>query len=377
MGDFLFISIGISGYAMFTTVIVCGWFRAQWRGKKKQPETSHLPASILVPFRNEENRITPLIFSIKNLLESFDASEFIFIDDHSEDGSIQLLEQELGEHPQVKILKLPAGLSGKKAAISYGISQASGEVIITTDADCELTADALQSMVDALGNKNTRMVCGSVIQYSGDGFGAKLSDLEFLSLIGSGISFWGLGFPLMANGAFLGFKKTAFHSVDGFGGNEQFPGGDDVFLLHKMVSFFGTQSVCFITKPHDAIKTKGDTSLSEFIQRRIRWGAKAKAYQSFSSKLSTVFVFIANLIYVAALLYSCATFKWHLFGVLIILKILADLVMLTPILVHFKKWDLVPYIPTASILHPFYILFTGVLALWGKYDWKKRNYGDS
>jgi biofilm PGA synthesis N-glycosyltransferase PgaC len=377
MGDFLFISIGISGYAIFTTIIVGGWFRAQWLGKKNRLEISRSPASILIPFRNEEKRITPLIFSIKNVLESFKTSEFIFIDDHSDDDSIRLLEEEFEDFQQVRILKLPTGLSGKKAAISYGISQASNEIIMTTDADCEFSEEALQAMLNALGKENIQMVCGSVVQYSGDGFGAKLSDLEFLSLIGSGISFWGSGFPLMANGAFLGFKKTAFHSVDGFGGNEQFPGGDDVFLLHKIISSFGSRCIHFITGANGAIKTKGDTSLTEFIQRRIRWGAKAKAYQSFSSKLSTVFVFVINFIYIGALLYACVTFKWHLFGVLIILKILADLLMLSPMLVHFKKWDLVPYIPTASILHPFYILFTGVLAVWGKYDWKKRNYGDS
>lgn len=358
-------------------MILVGWLRARLRHKKSGPGSHHLPASVLIPFRNEEKRLVPLIFSIKNLIEPFDNVEFIFIDDHSDDGSVQLLEKELDEFQQVRILKLPMGFSGKKSAISYGISQTSNETIITTDADCELTSEALLSMVDALANNGTQMVCGPVIQYSGDGFGAKLSDLEFLSLIGSGISFWGVGFPLMANGAFLGFKQTAFHSVDGFGGNEQFPGGDDVFLLHKIVSFFGSESIHFITAAKDVIYTKGDASWTEFIQRRIRWGAKAKAYRSFSSKMSTMFVLVVNLIYIGALLYSCVAFEWDLLGMLILLKILADLLMLTPILVNFNKWALIPYIPTASILHPFYILFAGALALWGKYDWKKRNYGDS
>lgn len=364
--------IVVSAYALFTIFVIIGWWRAIFLSNKSE-KSSALP-SIIIPFRNESNRLTPLILSIKIILDKNKNYEFIFIDDHSDDDSVSLLQKEFHEFQQVKTIRLPQELSGKKAAISFGILHATHENIITTDADCELTEMAVKSMLQHLETADVKMACGVVTQFSGKGFGGRLADLEFISLMGSGISFWGNNLPIMANGAFLGFKKQAFKQINGFDGNEQFPGGDDVFLLHKFSSFFGNKCIRFLTQRNDVIQTTGDLSLNEFIERRIRWGAKSKAYKGFGSKALTLYIFFINLAFLLASLFFVSNGLWQPVIFLLFVKIICDVCVLMPMLIRLNKWELAPYIFPASILHPIYILFVGCLAVWGKYSWKRRYY---
>lgn len=368
----LLLSISL-GYVGFTVVMLAGWLRGI-AGSAKKKSATKTAATVLIPFRDEELRLLPLIHSLKNITRELPHWEFIFLDDHSGDDSVEMLEYELWEHNNIKILGIPPHLSGKKAALTFGVARSIHPYIITTDADCRLQTEALLHMLQQLEQEETQMVCGAVLQESGQGFMGRLADLDFLSLMGSGISFWGLGMPFMANGAFLGFKKQAFETVDGFAGNEQYPGGDDVFLLQKISKRFGTKSIRFLSAENETITTAGDRSLKEFVGRRIRWGAKAKAYQGVGAKAATWAVFLLGTAYVFGWVWFTVQGQWHFLLYGLGAKMVCDLLLLTAMIARFNRWPLFAFILPASVLHPFHILITGVLALWGKYTWKERNY---
>ena len=56
-----------------------------------------LPLSVIVPFRNEEKMLPMLIDSLK--AQSHTSFEVIFINDHSEDESLKVLDQALQDAP--------------------------------------------------------------------------------------------------------------------------------------------------------------------------------------------------------------------------------------------------------------------------------------
>lgn len=368
----LLTSITCTAYTGFAAVMAAGRYRARALDRAPAAGTGHV--SVLVPYRNEAHRLDALIRSVKRV-SAETGWEFIFIDDHSDDHSGEILYAAFADAAQVRLLRLPPGRSGKKAALAYGVNHAVHADIIATDADCTLHIPALTAMRDRLQIPGIRMVCGPVVQYSGEGFGAGLADLEFLSLVASGISFWGLGMPFMANGAFLGFKKSAFVEVGGFAGNEAFPGGDDVFLLQKMTARYGNGAIRFMTGKEGAVHTAGDTGLREFISRRTRWGAKASAYRRPAPALATLFVFAVCSLYAFTFLATALTGRGSLLLYAAAGKLGADVLLLAPVCARLRRRDLWPYILPASLLHPFYILFTGLWAAGGKYAWKKRNYG--
>ena len=76
--------------------------------------------TIIIPFRNEENRINNLLSSIENQ-ENLDCIEqFIFVDDHSSDCTVEIIRNwTLNKKFKCQILSLKSNF-GKKRAIDFG-----------------------------------------------------------------------------------------------------------------------------------------------------------------------------------------------------------------------------------------------------------------
>jgi glycosyltransferase involved in cell wall biosynthesis len=94
--------------------------------------------SLIIPVYNEEANLPPLFESIQQALRSLDGSwEVIFVDDGSQDGSLQALESLVArdsEHVRVVVFRRNFG---QTAAISAGVDHAQGEIIVLLDADLQ------------------------------------------------------------------------------------------------------------------------------------------------------------------------------------------------------------------------------------------------
>src|SRR5690606_8705269 len=103
-------------------------------------KTTTIKISIVVAVRNEEKNIASLLESLIKQDYPKHQYEVILVDDHSTDGTIELLKNLSSPPLNLIILQLPVGVTSKKSAISSGINTASGELIVTTDADCTMAA---------------------------------------------------------------------------------------------------------------------------------------------------------------------------------------------------------------------------------------------
>ena len=371
----ILIYAALFGYSLFCLIMLFGWQRAVYKSRFVGTKPENLPeASLIIAFRNEEASIPGLINSIRLVVENSTHWQVILVNDHSDDRSVNILSEAAFPSGRVHLLHLPQEMQGKKRAMQWGINHAETAYLHFTDADCTFTLQALNEQLTLLCQADTHLVCAPVLQYSGNHPAAGMADLEFLSLIGSGLSFWGLGIPFMANAAAMGIKKESFETLGGFKGNEDFPGGDDVFLIEKTRKHFGAESIQFLSSAASSIRTEGDQSLSHFLQRRIRWGAKSRAYSG-AGKILTLSVVMLNLIYLLAMGFPIFVDESMVNPLMLIaLKVLFDSLILLPVLLRFKQYRLIPYLIPASVLYPFYIVFTALLALAGNYQWKNRKY---
>lgn len=371
----ILIYAALFGYSLFCLMMLFGWQRAVYKSKSSPNQPDNLPkASLIIAFRNEEKNIPNLINSICLLLGKSANWQIILVNDHSDDLSVNMLNKAAFPSQRVQLLHLPQEMQGKKMALQWGINHAGTAYLHFTDADCTFTPQALNEQLAILCQADTHLVCAPVLQYSGNNPAAGMADLEFLSLIGSGLSFWGLGLPFMANAAAMGIKKESFETLGGFKGNEDFPGGDDVFLIEKTRKHFGAESIRFLSSAESSIRTEGDQSFSHFLQRRIRWGAKSRAYSG-AGKILTLTVVLLNLIFLTAIVFSILDSNSIAKPLMLIsIKVVSDSLILLPILLRFRKYRLIPYLIPASVLYPFYIVFTALLALAGNYQWKNRKY---
>jgi glycosyltransferase involved in cell wall biosynthesis len=93
--------------------------------------------SVVVPLLNEERSLETLYEEIAAALEPLDEPfEVVFVDDGSTDGSMDVLTRLNAETTNVVVVHLRRNF-GKAAALQAGFLEASGDVVVTIDADLQ------------------------------------------------------------------------------------------------------------------------------------------------------------------------------------------------------------------------------------------------
>lgn len=93
--------------------------------------------SVVVPLLNEEHSLETLYEEIAAALEPLDEPfEVVFVDDGSTDGSMDVLTRLNAETTNVVAVHLRRNF-GKAAALQAGFLEASGDVVVTIDADLQ------------------------------------------------------------------------------------------------------------------------------------------------------------------------------------------------------------------------------------------------
>ncbi len=104
--------------------------------------------AVVVPARNERNRITPCIESL--LRQGSAVGEVIVVDDRSDDGTGDFVRGIADDDPRLNVLRvdaLPPAWSGKAHACHVGGHAAESPWLLFTDADCELLPDGVAGAV--------------------------------------------------------------------------------------------------------------------------------------------------------------------------------------------------------------------------------------
>ncbi len=327
--------------------------------------------SVLVAFRNEKENLEALVSSLSNQTHS--NFEVLFIDDHSDDSGAIILKELLNEtNLQWRIIQLQNG-SGKKAALKQGISAAQFDLIVTTDADCIHNAQWLENMVQPFIHTDVQMVLGPVM-LTGKSLWQKLQSIEFSPLIGVTAVMAFLGKPIMANGANLAYRKSAFETVGGFQGIDGTPSGDDELLMYKMRNQF-RKTVVFQSSPQALVTTEAFRDWRSFSHQRLRWASKWKVGKRPATIISAIIVFLIQMsqLIIIGCLISGYWYNELLLGALII-KLMAELVFIVFIRNTYSIKTSVFHFALCFILYPFYAVYFGLAANFKNFEWKGRKY---
>jgi glycosyltransferase involved in cell wall biosynthesis len=92
--------------------------------------------SIVVPLKDEEANVGPLVERVRDALQELSAWELILVDDGSTDGTFTKLAAAAAADPRIKIVRLRRNF-GQSAATQAGLDAASGDIIITMDGDLQ------------------------------------------------------------------------------------------------------------------------------------------------------------------------------------------------------------------------------------------------
>ena len=353
--------------------LIAGFYRIPSETYKTENPVNNF--SVIVPFRNEEENLEMLIESLNKIEYPLNKFEVIFVNDNSEDQSLEIVNKVLKfTNFNYTVLSQSDNLQGKKAALTLGIEHANYPWIVTTDADCTVKPLWLKLYDQKLEEKDVKMLAGSVNFTSIEtGFIDAYQKLDLSALIGTTIGSFGLGKPLMCNGANLLFSKDVFYEVSGYEGNMQIASGDDVFLMEKIIEKY-PDKVRYLKANGATVNTMSMTTIKAFFNQRLRWAAKSSNYGSKSAKAISLFVGLANSFLIV--LFVLAILGISLKNVLpiIALKLLVNFWLIKIASNFLKDNKRLLYYPIVSILYPFYIVYIAFMSQFITFEWKGRRH---
>jgi len=116
--------------------------------------------SVVIPLLNEEESLKELYDWIAEVMQSNRFSyEIIFIDDGSTDGSWKTIKELSQSDPNIKGIRFSRNF-GKSQALHAGFKKASGEVIITMDADLQDNPDEIPELYNMVKKEGYDLVSG-------------------------------------------------------------------------------------------------------------------------------------------------------------------------------------------------------------------------
>lgn len=351
---------------------------------KLKNSTSKTKFSIIIPFRNEAENLPQLLQSITVLNYPKELCEFIFVDDDSDDNSVEVIQKVLDTislksettRTDIKIIdNIRVSNSPKKDAITTAIQHAKHDWILTTDADCLLPKNWLNIFDSFIQLNNPKMVVAPVNYHTKNSFLHRFQLLDFMSMQGTTIGGFGIDFPFMCNGANLAYKKDEFIKLNGFEGNNHIASGDDVFLFEKFKKS-SPDNVWFIKSKEAIVSTFPVDLWKELINQRVRWAAKTGNFKSIRVKLIGLLVLVVNL----SILFNFlgAIFQQISYTkplTLFTFKLIIDLILFIPTIRFFKQEK--AFIKSyffSTILYPFFSSWVIYKSIFSNYQWKGRNF---
>ena len=186
--------------------------------KKRQLRNSLHPnskISLLIPAYNEEANIRN---ALQTAIESsYSNKEIIVIDDGSTDNTYKIA-YEFAQKKLIKLIRREQSSGSKAGALNYGAAYATGDIIISVDADTLIERKALDEIAKYFEDKKIMAVSGNVRILSGDGgvqnLLTKLQAYEYLISMEMGRRYNAiLNSLLIISGAFGSFRKELFSGV--------------------------------------------------------------------------------------------------------------------------------------------------------------------
>jgi poly-beta-1,6-N-acetyl-D-glucosamine synthase len=357
-------------YASLLLFLAIVWLRfPTFKGRGQS-----LRIAVLIPFRNEEKNLPTLFSDLLRMDYPKAHFEVIFLNDHSDDQGAAWLREQIRSTScsHFKVLDLLPNETGKKAALSKGVQAAAFDIILTTDADCRLSAHWLSTYAAFYETYNPMAVASGVSIAPVDTWLAKWQAMELAVLVGVGAVSLRLGIPTMTNGANLSYRKEAFEAVGGYSGNEHFASGDDQFLVQKIHERYPNR-LFFLKSPDAWVLTQAQPNWQALVGQRRRWLSKWQAEKNRANQLIATAVWLFHLLWSLlpwVMFYQPTAMGLSLLG----LRFGSEMLLIGVLLAFSGASRLLVFVPTLQTVYSLYVLYFAHQAGKTGFVWKNRAY---
>jgi len=117
----------------------------------------HPPVTVIIPAYNEDRVVCRTVRTV--LDQGYPELEVIVVDDGSPDRTSDVVREQFGEEPRVRLFRKPNG--GKASALNFGVERAAGEIVVALDADTLFPPGAIAALVKPLADAKVGAVAGN------------------------------------------------------------------------------------------------------------------------------------------------------------------------------------------------------------------------
>jgi len=363
MLELIFLIIMI-GYFFQSAIFIIG-------ARKSFPklQDNKLPtATIIVAARNEEGKILRTLESLHKLEYPEGKLQIIIVDDQSTDGTPQIIDDFIkGKNRFQKITteEQHTKLIGKMRALAYAIKEAKGEVILTTDADCEVKP-LWAKTVCSYYQDDVAIVTGVTTQVAKNWFGG-MQAIDFVYLLTAGAGTTNLKIPVSCIGNNMSYRKSAYDEV---GGYEKLPHSvTEDFTLMNAIYNLKKYKVIFPIDDQTLVTSIPCRSLKSLIRQKKRWGVGGLGVP-FRGFVIMFWGFTANLLVLLTPFFFSLAWLY-----LVVFKIAIDFFLLYPVHLKLKIGKNLKYFFHFEIYYLLYVVLLPLIVLPNKkVIWKGREY---
>lgn len=350
------------------------WFLSGMR--QRQGSNTALPtASVIIAARDEEKYIEASLLAL--LAQDYPYYEIVVVDDCSSDGTLGIIEKLCAGHEHVHVIEREEGGS-KKAALTMGIAKAQGDILLMTDADCQVGPGWIREMISYFSDDVGLVVGFSQIESSRQklGWRGAYEAIDFLNLMACIWGSVGRGHAMAASGQNLAYRREVYNEVGGFSRVMHRASGDDVLLM-QMVRTETTWRIVFASAPNSFAQHPRAHSWRDLLQQRSRWASNVPMI----ARMDPLFFFYMIVTYMLScfvllspLLWKMAWVQPHWIGLVLSLKWVGEAVLFLRVIKLARRFELRRFWPLWALIQPWHIAIVGGLGPFGLFAWKGKKH---
>jgi cellulose synthase/poly-beta-1,6-N-acetylglucosamine synthase-like glycosyltransferase len=353
-------------YAIQMLALALGtWFARYNSNHAYQPSVS-----VIIAARNEEGNISRCLTSMSALRYPKEKLDIVVVDDRSTDGTAAIVRQFSAANPTIRLIVAQpesGQLRGKTNAVTQGIEASSGEIIMFTDADCEVQPGWVEETVKYYRDESVGLVAGFT-ELRAETLFERMQALDWLLLLSIAAGGIRLGFPFTVIGNNLSVRRKAY---DAFGGYRKIPFSvtEDYAIFHAVT----TQTEYVPRYPLDdktLILSGPCRSWRELYHQKRRWFTGGRDMEFRHLALFAV-TYLYTLLLVVGLPVMWISGQW----LPLFVKVVSDFLLLMPTLTSFRRWKLLPGFLLLEIYFTLYVLIFPPIVLTRRHVvWKERSF---
>ena len=248
------------------------------------------PVSIIICSHNELSNLRRLI--PKLVSQEYQSFEVIIVDDRSSDGTTEWLNLQQSSDSRIRLISItetPTGINPKKHALITGISAATHDKLLLTDADCiPVSNQWIKGMVAGYDNDRIEVILGFSGYYKLPGLLNAL--IRYETLI-TAIQYFSRAIahkPYMGVGRNLSYRKSFFKRTGGLSNVMHITGGDDDLIINQYAN--GENTTISLHKS-TFTQSHPETRWGSYFKQKLRHLSVGKHYKMADKWVLGIFSF--------------------------------------------------------------------------------------